>query len=316
MYRTGDLVRRLADGALEFIGRLDHQVKIRGHRVELGEIEAAGGAPSRHQAVRGRRLRRRTRRPPPRRLRHPGGGLIGCRTRTAPLLGKTLPGYMVPSVFIPVASFPLTPNGKLDRSALPRPDAAPQDTDFALVPARTPTEMTLSLIWCDALNLKQISVRDNFFDLGGHSLLAVRVVGGNQQEADSTFEHTGVFPKPDHRASGRGAAANAALRDRAAVVAAARGYGWPAGLLHRRRAGGKRSSLHWSAAITPFMQSTFRSIRGGAVRSRPPIARRCLPSSSSAHSVGILCTPMPYRPPACSPDIPWGAKLRLKPRTS
>jgi amino acid adenylation domain-containing protein len=177
MYRTGDLVRRLADGTLEFLGRLDHQVKIRGHRVELGEIEVA---VERHPGIKrcvvvaceGERGERRL-------VAYviPAAGLLAVARELRLFLGKTLPGYMVPSVFISVASFPLTPNGKLDRSALPTPDAAPQDTDFALVPPRTPTEMTLSLIWCDVLNLKQIGVRDNFFDLGGHSLLAVRVVG-------------------------------------------------------------------------------------------------------------------------------------------
>jgi amino acid adenylation domain-containing protein len=196
MYRTGDLVRRLADGTLEFLGRLDHQVKIRGHRVELGEVEAA---VERHAGIKrcvvvaweGDRGDRRL-------VAYviPAAGSLAVARELRLFLGKSLPGYMVPSVFISVASFPLTPNGKLDRRALPAPDAALPDTGFALVPPRTPTETTLSVIWCEALNLKQISVRDDFFELGGHSLLAVRVVGEINKKLKVRLNIPAFFQNP------------------------------------------------------------------------------------------------------------------------
>jgi thioesterase domain-containing protein len=177
MYRTGDLVRRLADGTLEFLGRKDDQVKIHGHRVELGEIEAALKC-------------------------HPGiarcvvvaqedvhgdhrlvayiipaaGSVIGAGELRL-VLGKTLPTYMIPAAFVSVDSFPLTLSGKLDRKALPPPDVAVRDTDAALIEPRTPTEKVLARIWCEMLDLKQVGVRDNFFDLGGDSRLVVRVIG-------------------------------------------------------------------------------------------------------------------------------------------
>jgi amino acid adenylation domain-containing protein len=177
IYRTGDLVRRLADGTLEFMGRVDHQVKIRGHRVELGEIEAA---LQHHDSIGqcvvvaqddpdgGHRLVAYY-------ISTAGARIAGSELRS--LLGESLPAYMVPSAFVPVDAFPLTPNGKLDRKALPPPETAHHAADDEMIAPRTPTEIVLAKIWCDTLHLDRVGIRDNFFDLGGHSLLAVRVIG-------------------------------------------------------------------------------------------------------------------------------------------
>jgi amino acid adenylation domain-containing protein len=182
LYKTGDLVRARGEGQLEFLGRLDHQVKIRGHRVELGEIEHAvrecagvrevvviahDGAPGAPEA---RRL----------------VAYIGGAAPTAPdlrrLLRDRLPEPMVPSAFVVLDKLPLTPNGKIDRKALPPPEAAPApgaDDDGAesgYVAPSTPTEKIVAAIWCEVLGLPRVSLYDTFFDLGGHSLLSPRVM--------------------------------------------------------------------------------------------------------------------------------------------
>ena len=173
LYRTGDLVRWRADGTLEFLGRLDHQVKLRGFRIELGEIEAVLG---RHPGVRDAVVTAPEDRHGDRRLvayvvekaNHPVA--VGELRRH---LGETLPDYMVPTSFVVLPEFPLTPNGKVDRRALPEPDAS--STAVTSEP-RTPVEEITADIWADVLGLPGVAVGDNFFELGGHSLLATRVV--------------------------------------------------------------------------------------------------------------------------------------------
>lgn len=174
MYRTGDSVRRLPNGTLEFLGRLDHQVKIRGHRIELGEIESAlashpgieRSVAMVHEAAAGPRLAAYF-------IAAEGHAVAASELRE--FLGERLPSYMVPSALVPVAAFPLTPSGKIDRKALPPPDApAAAGPDFA-APA-TPAERQIAQIWCDMLKLERVGLNDNFFDLGGHSLLALRTI--------------------------------------------------------------------------------------------------------------------------------------------
>ncbi|MBS9426318.1 non-ribosomal peptide synthetase, partial [Photorhabdus caribbeanensis] len=173
MYRTGDLARYLPDGNLEFLGRNDQQVKIRGFRIELGEIEARLiEHPAVSEAVvlalgdgQDKRLVAYV-------VAEVDEGLVNCLRIH---LSTILPDYMVPAAFVCMDSFPLTPNGKLDRRALP----APGEEDFARQIYATPSgevETTLATIWRELLGVERISRYDNFFALGGHSLLAVRMM--------------------------------------------------------------------------------------------------------------------------------------------
>ncbi|MFC4039572.1 amino acid adenylation domain-containing protein [Dactylosporangium siamense] len=169
LYRTGDLVRWRTDGQLEFLGRLDDQVKIRGFRIEPGEVEAALTAlPGVRQAAVVAR---------PDAAGHlvlagyaAGDGLRADDLRRA--LAERLPPFLVPTHLIPVERIPLTVNGKVDRAALPAPDAA----GGGYVAPRTPTEDLVAQVWAGVLGLDRVGADDDFFALGGHSLLAVGVV--------------------------------------------------------------------------------------------------------------------------------------------
>jgi amino acid adenylation domain-containing protein len=182
MYRTGDRVRRLKDGTIEFLGRLDSQVKIRGHRVELGEIEAR---LSHHFAIEHCVVVVRD--------DSTNTGVIsayfvkrnGIEVSDKELrdyLAGTLPPYMIPSMFVPMDSLPLTLNGKVDRKALPQPRLLVGDEKDASHKPNTATERALAGIWSSALGVQGLSTRDNFYGLGGHSLLVVRVVSEINQK--------------------------------------------------------------------------------------------------------------------------------------
>ena len=173
MYRTGDVARFRPDGAIEFLGRVDHQVKIRGHRIELGEIEAV---LQRHPGVREAVVVAREDQPGDQRLvgyTVPLGPHTITTNELREYLKGKLPKEMVPAVFVAVDSLPRTPNGKLDRRALPAPDHVRQDTARTFVAPRDRVESELTRIWERILGVRPISVADNFFELGGHSLLAV-----------------------------------------------------------------------------------------------------------------------------------------------
>jgi len=174
MYRTGDLARFRPDGAIEFLGRIDHQVKIRGFRIELGEIEAALGA---HPDVREAVVLARLDAPgDPRLVAYVvPRAAIGAAELTQHL-AAILPAYMVPSSFVLLPALPLNPNGKVDRRALPAPSAVDLPAREAYAAPRTPAEELLCAIWADVLDLPQVGIRDNFFTLGGHSLFAARAV--------------------------------------------------------------------------------------------------------------------------------------------
>ncbi len=174
IYRTGDLGRLLPDGSVEILGRKDFQVKIRGIRVELGEIESVLAA---HPAVREAVVV----------ARGDGGeqqivAYVVARGEPAPpgvlrrFLKATLPDVMVPSTFVSLPALPLTPNGKLDRRALPAPPVEREEQATAFVAPRTAEEQMLTQIWCDLLRTKRVGVQDDFFALGGHSLLAARML--------------------------------------------------------------------------------------------------------------------------------------------
>jgi amino acid adenylation domain-containing protein len=174
MYATGDLARYMEDGRVECLGRADHQVKVRGFRIELGEIEAV---LRQHPAIADAVALVREDVPGDRRI---VGYVIAAdaSAQTADLRGhlrESLPDYMVPSAIVSMEAWPLTPNGKIDRKALPAPDGSRADARVPFVAARTPLEEVLAGIWCDVLGLKSVGIHDNFFELGGHSLRATQV---------------------------------------------------------------------------------------------------------------------------------------------
>ena len=195
MYRTGDLVRRLPGGALEFLGRLDDQVKVRGFRIELGEIEMA---LARHPAVREAVVVAREGRAGNRRLIAyvTPRGVSPDAAAVCRFLKDTLPDYMVPSAIVPVEAFPLTPNGKVDRQALPDPgEVRPAARESA--PPSTPLERQLAAIWARVLRADRIGVDENFFEAGGDSILALQVVSAGRQAGiritpRQVFEHPTV----------------------------------------------------------------------------------------------------------------------------
>ncbi len=174
MYRTGDLARHLADGAIEYLGRVDHQIKLRGFRIELGEIEAA---LVQHPAVREAVvIARREANGEPQLVAY----VVPAARATTPTgdlrrhLAERLPEHMLPGAFVELPALPLNPSGKVDRAALPAP--VRERTDVAtLVSPRSRLELTIAAVWREALALETLSIHDNFFELGGHSLLLLRV---------------------------------------------------------------------------------------------------------------------------------------------
>ena len=176
LYRTGDLVRYLPDGNLDFLSRMDNQIKFKGYRIELGEIERVlEQAPWVQEAV---AVVREDDSGDKRLVAYVVGedekGEDTARLRK--YMSEKLPHYMVPAVFVSLETMPLSPNGKIDRRRLP----APHDTEYRVaqnyVAPRTPLESTLVEIWQEVMRVERVGIRDDFFELGGHSLLAVQIV--------------------------------------------------------------------------------------------------------------------------------------------
>ncbi len=195
LYRTGDLARFQADGNIEYIGRIDHQVKVRGFRIELGEIEAAlaGLAGVRDAVV----------------LAHDGVGgtqLVGyvvadsaedaerLRESLRESLKRHLPDYMVPAHLMLLGRMPLTVNGKLDRQALPQPDASLSQQAYRAPGSEL--EQRIAAIWAEILGVERVGLDDNFFELGGHSLLATRVISRVRQEQQLDASLKALFERP------------------------------------------------------------------------------------------------------------------------
>ncbi|SCW86107.1 non-ribosomal peptide synthase domain TIGR01720/amino acid adenylation domain-containing protein, partial [Paenibacillus tianmuensis] len=190
MYRTGDLARWLPDGNIEYLGRIDHQVKIRGYRIELGELEAELLAVEAVQEAvvmacddgQGQKLL--------------CAYFVATKELTAgelrEALSKELPSYMLPTYFVQVERMPLTASGKIDRKALPAPEASVQSGEAYVAP-RTQTEEQLVRIWQDVLGLEKVGVKDNFFDIGGHSLRAATLAARIHKEMNKQLELREVF---------------------------------------------------------------------------------------------------------------------------
>ncbi|QII47587.1 lichenysin non-ribosomal peptide synthetase LicA [Bacillus paralicheniformis] len=193
IYRTGDMARWLADGCLEFIGRIDHQVKIRGQRIELGEIEHHLLT---HDMIQEAAVLA---------VDTGAGDQMICAYFTADQelsseelrrhAAEGLPGYMIPSVFMQLQELPLTGNGKVDRRALPEPDVA-QAAQKEYTAPRSRTEAQLADLWQEVLNVPKIGVHDNFFELGGHSLIGMTLIARIQQEMNVDLQLKDLFQAP------------------------------------------------------------------------------------------------------------------------
>ena len=177
LYRTGDLARYRPGGNIEFLGRVDNQVKLRGHRIELGEIESV---LNQHPAVKETVivLRERDSSGDKDLVAYfvPSQDSSPSVTDLRGFLRQKVPEYMVPAIFISIDALPLSSNGKVDRSKLPTPEDSRPNLEEAFVEPRTPVEQLLAGIWAEVLRLERLSVHDNFFHLGGHSLIAARVI--------------------------------------------------------------------------------------------------------------------------------------------
>ena len=199
LYKTGDVARYLPDGSIEFIGRIDHQVKIRGFRIELGEVESA---LTEHPAVGEAVVTVREDQPGDKRLTAywvPMNGDVVSVRGLRDFLRQKLPEYMVPALFVALDALPLSPNGKVDRRALPAPEGlkAEVDTDF-LAPSDE-LELKLTKIWEKVLAIRSIGVDDNFFELGGHSLLAVRLFAQIEKSFGKNLPLATLFQAPTVR---------------------------------------------------------------------------------------------------------------------
>ncbi|NJR63739.1 MAG: non-ribosomal peptide synthetase, partial [Cyanobacteria bacterium CRU_2_1] len=194
LYKTGDRARYRPNGTIEFLGRLDQQVKLRGFRIELGEIEAI---LLQHPEVKAAAVVLHS-------SNHPQlvayvvlksslwEGNEKVTSVLSDFLQTCLPDYMIPSRFLLLDALPLLPNGKLNRRALPVPDALPR----SIVPPRNPTEASIAAIWTDVLKLETVSIYDSLFELGGHSLLATRINSRLRQTFQLDLPLRLMFEKP------------------------------------------------------------------------------------------------------------------------
>lgn len=201
LYRTGDLVRYLPGGEIEFIGRVDFQVKLRGYRVELGEIETT---LREYSTIKDAIVMIREDKSGDKRLVAYLLGALNENGDTVHLdpqeirhfISERLPAYMIPAIYIELESFPLTPSGKIDRKAFPSPDEDQFLISTNYVAPRSPIEEIVAGLWAEILNLNRISIYDNFFELGGHSLKATQLLSRLRQTFEIDLALREVFENP------------------------------------------------------------------------------------------------------------------------
>ncbi len=196
LYKTGDLVRFQPDGSIEYLERIDHQIKIRGFRIELGEVEQA---LTQHSGIQQALAMAREDQPGDKRLvayvvARPDASVAITELRA--FLRERLPEYMVPGAFVILESLPVTPNGKLDRQALPKPDGIDAETMAAYIAPQTEVERNIVDIWQQVLRVDRVGTHDNFFDLGGHSFLMFQVYSKLRRGFDKKLSITDLFRYP------------------------------------------------------------------------------------------------------------------------
>ncbi|MFD3992876.1 amino acid adenylation domain-containing protein [Streptomyces sp. NPDC058583] len=264
MYRTGDLARWRTDGTLDYLGRGDDQIKVRGYRVEPGEIEAALTAlPGITQAVvlaRGEGVRQNL----VAYLERPAGGEPPAAAELRAALGEVLPDYMVPARYVVLERLPLLAHGKVDRKALPAPEDGP--AAGAQVDPEGETEQVIAALWADLLDLPRVGALDDFFELGGHSLLATQVVARMRRAFPDLATPVGVmdlFTYPT-------------VRRLAALVATPEGGRGPRRLLHRLTP--ERREVAASVVCAPY--------GGGSALIYKPLAD-AMPADWALHSIAV-----------------------------
>ncbi|HWM92612.1 MAG TPA: amino acid adenylation domain-containing protein [Thermoanaerobaculia bacterium] len=201
LYRTGDLGRYLADGTLEFLGRMDHQVKIRGLRIELGEIETLLRAHPRVKeavAVAAEHVQGDQRLTAYYTCAGPDAAEAGNRLEEElrEVLAQKLPAYMIPNLFVRLGEMPLNPNGKIDREALPAPSSLERPATAAFAAPRTPTEATVATLFAEVLKVEEVGRDDHFFRLGGHSLMATQMIASISEAFKVRFPAVDFFARP------------------------------------------------------------------------------------------------------------------------
>ncbi len=217
LYKTGDKAKYLADGNIEFLGRLDYQIKLRGFRIELGEIEAVikqhpcvdeAVVIAREDIAGDRRLvayfveksqfdkTNNQQLPAPINTDLQENQQRQLASDLREFLEQKLPDYMIPAAFLRLEALPITPNGKLDRLALPAPEATQLLSESDFIAPSTPIEQTLVKIWTEVLGIENIGIHHNFFSLGGHSLLATRLLSQIRQVFQIELPLRRIFEKP------------------------------------------------------------------------------------------------------------------------
>ena len=196
LYRTGDVACYQPDGNIEFLGRLDNQVKVRGFRIELEEIEQAIG---KYGSVSDAVVIVQDEDSGDRRLVAYVVATSGAHPTASELrefLAAKLPAYMVPGTFVMIETLPLMPNGKIDRQSLPRLGQGRPALDASFESPRSPLEESVARVWCDLLKLERVGIHDNFFELGGHSLMGARLISNLRRRLDINLNLIDVFQSP------------------------------------------------------------------------------------------------------------------------